>query len=433
MALISLFRFTRIIMITISQNGAVDFHGFWYAGQFVRQGTDPFAAYLYQLEPKVPVKYLDGITIKTLPIAQKNLTQEESNTPLMVLFLSPLAFLSWKTAKIVWMVVNLFFLLLVPRLVIRLYPNVKPIALKYKLMIYFGLWGLLASSNAIGNGQSTFLVFILSLASILTSKKNWFLAGLVLGIALSKYSLSLPFLVFILLFHKNYKVLLVSVCFQILGFVSLAVLTRTSMTVLFIEYLRIISMYIGSPGIHLAGILSPQTLPAYCLVLIFAILATWAYLHMQHDMTHIMHTTTGSDTSHSLAGSEKILPGVVHVQALNLMNFWILLSVYHREYDAITYILFVALIIIGLTNNYWNLSRREQISLFLLTIVVTAALSRPGDSIYQVIPASFTFIGNMLASNWVASLALVIGFGINIWLSFKIRDNGPLSKVGALR
>lgn len=60
MSLLSMFRLIRIFVITSSPTGDRDFYSFWYSGQFIRQGEDPYRASLENLQPKVPKWYLVG-------------------------------------------------------------------------------------------------------------------------------------------------------------------------------------------------------------------------------------------------------------------------------------------------------------------------------------------------------------------------------------
>jgi hypothetical protein len=49
--------------------GSRDFHQFWYAGHFIIQGSDPYEAFFAKKPPKLPIEYLDGVTITQYPVA----------------------------------------------------------------------------------------------------------------------------------------------------------------------------------------------------------------------------------------------------------------------------------------------------------------------------------------------------------------------------
>src|SRR6185503_5078660 len=80
---------TYIFIETGKPLGARDFHQFWYAGHFILQGRDPYAAYFAGEQPKLPIKYLDGVVADHYPVAQGDLTIIPSNTPMMLLLLAP--------------------------------------------------------------------------------------------------------------------------------------------------------------------------------------------------------------------------------------------------------------------------------------------------------------------------------------------------------
>ena len=60
--------------------------------------------------------------------------------------------------------------------------------------------------------------------ALLFSDRLWVVAGLALGLALSKYSLSLPIFLF-LLYKRNFKVLLMAVATQLAGILGMAALS----------------------------------------------------------------------------------------------------------------------------------------------------------------------------------------------------------------
>ena len=60
----------RIISNTISEEGGIDFHAHWYSGHFLRQGEDPYTAYITKQELSTPIVYLDGKENLDAPIAQ---------------------------------------------------------------------------------------------------------------------------------------------------------------------------------------------------------------------------------------------------------------------------------------------------------------------------------------------------------------------------
>ncbi len=197
--------------------GARDFHQFWYAGHFILQRHDPYAAYFAGEQPRLPIRYLDGVTINQYPVARPDLEITPSNTPTMLILLTPLAYFSWNDAKWSFMLINLVLMLITGWLVLRYisFGGIR-LALPDEILIFLVYFDLSATRIAIENGQTTLLVFLLMLITLLSMERSWFGSGLSLGVALSKYSLSLPVFLF-LIYKKKFEALLVTIGVQILG------------------------------------------------------------------------------------------------------------------------------------------------------------------------------------------------------------------------
>jgi len=416
LSLLSIFRLFRIIDITFSPTGGLDFHSFWYSGQFIRQGEDPFRASLENLQPRVPIWYVDGKTTTSLPVSQ-GLTIGTSYPAFVYLFLIPFSFFSWPTAKILWMAINLGLMFLVPVLVVNLFRQKSIVSSSHRAIVCLAPWGLLATSEAIGNGQTSYLVLTLSLVALLTASKNRLVAGIALGVALSKYSLCLPFLLFLLFLKKEYRVVAIAIILQVLGFLLLSVLTKTSFISLLGEYYRIVTTLINSHGINLESLLSPHYYVAYFLVLALTFLAVWCCWRM----THPREPRLAQVDATARVDLERSRAEIIHLHALNLLAIWTLLSFYHGEYDAVVFILFVAMIVFGLANNYWDIQPEHKVLVVISTLAAVLLMSRPGVSVTSILPASLSRLGALLASSGVTSLALLISFAISLWLSLRIR------------
>jgi hypothetical protein len=61
-----------------------------------------------------------------------------------------------------------------------------------KLLVFVIALAMVSTRAVLNNGQTTFIVIVLSLLALLLRRRAWLLAGLCLGIALSKYSIVLP-------------------------------------------------------------------------------------------------------------------------------------------------------------------------------------------------------------------------------------------------
>ncbi len=148
--------------------GARDYHQFWYAGQFIRQGHDPYAAFFARETPRIPIHFTDGVTVNHYPVAQYDLERTPSNTPAMLLLLTPLSYFSWWTAKWSFFTLNIILMLAtgwlaisdIPFGGIRL-PRLQELLI---LLIYFDFS---ATRIAIENGQTSLLVFLLMMIALL--------------------------------------------------------------------------------------------------------------------------------------------------------------------------------------------------------------------------------------------------------------------------
>lgn len=54
-------------------NRETDFHSYWYAGHFIWEGEDPYRAIFEEREPRLPVRYWDGLVVTEGKIAQERL------------------------------------------------------------------------------------------------------------------------------------------------------------------------------------------------------------------------------------------------------------------------------------------------------------------------------------------------------------------------
>lgn len=331
--------------------GSRDFHQFWYAGQFIIQGRDPYQAFFAGEPPALPIVYLDGVVVDRYPVAQPGLEITPSNTPFMLLLLTPLAYYSWADAKMAFMFVNLALLLMTAILIIRRIPfgdvKLAPIDEIFIFLVYIDLS---ATRIAIENGQTTLLVFLLMLIAWLYVDRDWRISGAALGLALSKYSLSLPMFLF-LLYKRKFRVLFLSVGVQILGILGLAAITKTSPVTIVLENIQLFLRLFDQPGIHLSrwfesvsGGPFAAMLPVLVLTLaIFAPLYFWL-------------------RGRSIPSS---MQDIVDFHLVTILFIWTMLAAYHRLYDTLILISFPILIYKGLNiPSLWKLSDGERKLIF---------------------------------------------------------------------
>lgn len=379
----------RAVSHVFQPYAGVDFHSYWYSGHFVRQGSDPYAAFFEGRQPQVPVRYLDGYVASTLPIAQPQLAVVPANTAPIVLVMTLLSYFSWPTAKILWLICNLSFMLVIPWMAIKLWPDKAAIGInRNSLLIALSFWMLLATRFAVVSGQTTLLLFTLMLLALIVVDKNWILSGLALGLALSKYSLSLPIVLF-MLFTKKYRVVIVSLLVQLLGLAILCYVSGASPPQVLTSYFRMLILHTDLPGINLSSSLSPLVssnglgfIPILLIGLVSTLITAIPVIHWVRCYYS------------GLSAFNKQL-GEFHI--LNILLLWGLLVVYHREYDVVTWVVFLVLLVYGIADNVWRLSESARNSLKLFAALSIVWLSRPGEIVVDFLLPELTEMWKQLA------------------------------------
>lgn len=334
-----------IVLGTLGKHGANDFHQYWYAGQFFLAGQDPYQA------------FFSGTS---LPMRQPGLEITPSNSPALMLVLSLLSLLPWFAAKVLWLLLNLLFACLSFWLVAKKmsYPGVS-LDRQTNTIIFLLFFNLSATRIAIENGQTTLMVVVLMLAAITLTKRSWVLAGLFLGLALSKYSVSLPVVLF-LLYQRELRVLGTAFLVQFFGFVGVAMLSGNPLFFVIEEYWQLSLRLKDQSGIHLASLIHGRslddTLPALIGIALVVSLITWL---LRRRPMRAVNTA------------------ILDFHLVTILAIWSLLIGYHRLYDSLVLLLFIVLVFKSFQRpDVWNLAPWMRtavasglgIGLFLLTI-----------------------------------------------------------------
>ena len=383
--------------------GSRDFHQFWYAGHFIIQGRDPYEAFFAGEPPALPIAYVDGVTINRYPVAQADLEITPSNTPMMLLLLSSFSFFSWHLAKWMFVVVNLILMLVTGWLVIRHFPfrriKLSPIDEVLIFLVYFDLS---ATRIAIENGQTTLLVFLLMILALLYAERSWGIAGLALGIALSKYSLSLPVFIF-LLYKRNFKVLLAAITVQLLGVLGVTLVTGNSPFTIIFENIQLFFRLFDQPGIHLSRwfeFLSDNHFVSMIPVLVMTLFVFVPILFWLRNWTPF--------------DSEE--ERVLDFHLLTILFIWTLLVAYHRLYDTLIVIFFVVLVFKGLARpNLWKLTEKERTGLLVFMATIPALLILPARIVGRVLP---NYYGKHSDFVTTCLLVLMLGFSMILFRRF---------------
>ena len=160
---------------------------------------NPYFAYAHKISLPDPVRYLGGIEISADKVAQPQKAEVPANLRSTLLLTSLFSFLSWNHVLYLWFIINLALLIVIPWLTLRLLPPSLQLTPGLQWLIAFGFYASKAFRSALLVGQPSILVFCLMIVTLLLRQSHWMWAGLALGMAFGKYSLSLPIVVFLML------------------------------------------------------------------------------------------------------------------------------------------------------------------------------------------------------------------------------------------
>ncbi|MCS6888096.1 MAG: DUF2029 domain-containing protein [Chloroflexus sp.] len=384
-AIVSLF--TDVYSFPNSPFFGVDFHSYWYAGHFVHQGSDPYQAAIDGASPQLPITYIDGTVVTQEPVGQPHLMKVPANTAPIVLLLSIFALLSWPNAVWVWFICNIIFAIATAIVLTNLFMN-KPKTSDYLLSILLFI-SLFSTKSIFHTGQTSLIVGLLMFSTILLADRNRLAAGLALGIALSKYSLSLPVFLFLWLKRKR-SLVIIAILTQLLGVFALAWLTQTSPVAIITAYLAMIAAHIGQPGIHLANYFPENNIIAIALIIGITI-----------PMLFVIHYWTQQERFNLPEDQRKMLD----LSVMALFNLHILLAFYHREYDAIIWVVSFFVLFLGLKNNVWDLPKSVKIMILAFLIFSVFWMTRI-ELLAHLLPNT---IANIITTT-VLMLSFVITF-----------------------
>lgn len=364
LALYALFVLGYILNATLGEHGATDFHTYWYAGNFIQEGRDPYQA------------YFSG---ESLPVRQPGLEIAPSNTPPTMLLIYPFSYLPWMAAKILWMVCNFAFVFLIFRLVVFNLPIPGfPLDRLTQILIALLFFDLSATRIAIENGQVTVLVFLLIVSALVLADRAWLLAGFLLGLGLSKYSVALPVFLF-LLYRREYRILGVAILTQFLGVALFSLLTGNPVAAIINEQVRIFFFIYNEPGVQLATLFrgTPLALPAAIVMTlaVFGLLYAW-----------LIHRQPARDLS-----------PLVDYHVLNILILWSLLVAYHRSYDVLMIIIFMVLAFQGLFHqSLWQLSQSTSRVLAAGLGGTLILLIIPPRIVDMILPGTYDLLTNVV-------------------------------------
>jgi hypothetical protein len=405
----------RIIQFTLSTEGANDLYVYWYAGHFVREAQDPYRAFLTGQAPTLPIHYLDKTVTDLQEVIVPGWVPAPALTFPLIAVLSLFAFLSWSSVKLVWLGFNLFFILIIPPLALRIFGSKERWGAWTVVAFTMVFIGLTSTRYAASSGQMTFLVILLSLGSIHLSRSHPLLAGLLLGFALSKYSLSIGFFLYLLLFERNYRTILAAISVQATGLLVLSTMSGTPMLSVVLENIFMLIQHSKLEGIHLASLFPQKPWDVQIAIILSIAVAIPLILWYRRKKKDILVGRLSTFHRQHLLAS---------------LALWSLLVGYHRAYDVVIYILFLSL---GLSMyrypESWDLSQRSRNILLVFIGLSTIVFMLPAGSLIRGLLPSY--IGNTwtLLSVRTTTLMLLAALSITIFLLFRYRGRYNMDRL----
>ncbi|MEA1977126.1 MAG: glycosyltransferase family 87 protein [Chloroflexota bacterium] len=404
----------RIIQFTFSPAGANDLYVYWYAGHFVREGQDPYDAFLTDQKPSLPIHYLDTTVTDLRDVVVPGWVPAPALTFPLIAILSCFSFLSWPLAKLVWLGFNLLFIFMIPPLILRIFAPEERWGKWITAVFILVFVGLTSTRYAGSSGQVTFLVLLLALGSIHFSKSRPYTAGILLGIALSKYSLSIGFFLYLLLFERNFKTTLTALAVQALGLLGLSIMSGTGIVDIVRGYLFMLVHHSQLEGIHLASLFPSKPWELHIAILLSLVVSLPLLLWYKRNKEHIIN---------------KQLSPTHRQHLLTVLSLWALLVGYHRAYDVVLYILFVSLgLQLSRSPEIWNITLRNRNLLLVFVATTTFFFMLPAGSIISyLLPGE---IGRAWILFFVRMTTLILGAALaaTLYLLFRLRKNHALVK-----
>ena len=398
----------RAVQQALSPQGGNDLYTYWYAGQFLREGKDLYRTFIEGEKPTLPIVYLDRTVSDLRQIIQPNLVPAPASSPLAFFLLAPLAYLSWPLAKAVWLLINLALLGCVPYLVYRLFQEKGWLSPGEGIALACAVVGLSSTRNATASGQITFLILDLMLGAVLLADRRPWLAGLLLGAALSKYSLSLGVLLLFLLLEPKIRLVLTACLVQLVGLLALMLVSGSGLTAIVHEYLLMVTLHAGMEGIHLAALMRGSGQEAW-IGLAWTLLVTIPIAFWRWKKAFRRY------------GQSLAALGRIHLLVILLL--WALLAVYHRAYDAMVIIVYIGLIAyLAKRTQAWNLSRSARIGILAFSLAGQLLLMIPSGNVTRgLLPAMLETVWGRV-ENLTTTFLILAFLGVGFFLLFHLRS-----------
>ncbi|NJN81538.1 MAG: DUF2029 domain-containing protein [Caldilineaceae bacterium] len=400
LAIWSVLSLARTVLRIQGPIGATDFHSYWYYGHFLWQEQDPYLAFARGEQLALPIQYADGVTVERQPVAQPELATTPANTAPLLLLLSTLSVFSWPVAKTAWLILNVLLIVVIPWLVLGLLPQPKALPPHIQWLVALLFYSLKLPRAVAWLGQTSLLILTFMLLTLLLRNRTMWLAGLLFGLALSKYSLSFPVLI-LLLFTRHFGIVIIGLLTQAAGLLLVSFIGHSSILDIARVYVNMVTLHADYPGIHIAYQLGDDSLIGMSIVVGGTLLVGWFLWQWWRR--------------HQVIRQIDLLP------LLTVLSLWTLLAAYHRNYDSILVVFFVTLSIAA--QSTWLLSRGEALFLATFLVVSLLVINAPGELITPFLPTHLSRLWDPTLEKLLTA-TLVAMLAISVWLLFRIpRDD----------
>jgi Glycosyltransferase family 87 len=407
-----------------------DYYQFWFSGQYLRQNIDPYTTFSKDTNRQnstqgdvafvrgdaltFPIHYLDGAEDTQASLYEVAATKSTvpANTAPMILLISLLSYFSWPLSGGIWFFASLMMgfglIWLVLHYVEQGGLSITPFG---KLTAFLLFWGLDAARSSLQQGQTTIAVLFLGfLALYLIDRKHPVWAGVILGIALSKYNVCLPIFLLVL-YKRGFKTITIAFLVQLIATLSVSLLTHTAVLDIIQSYagLAVFSATISNSrhfGVNLGAYLQSGALNIFINGFLFAALLLYLFRRSPKGMGQF----TAEQTR------------LLDIHILSIFALWGLLGVYHLKYDIISIVIYLYLFALAASQGqWWNLSHEQARRFTVITLIVLIPL-------FFSFPLSFLFrdegIRRLIFS--MQTLSLVALLVSNFWLYSRFLAQQPV-------
>ncbi len=246
------------------------------------------------------------------------------------------------------------------------------------------------------------------LATLLLMRNRRVLAGILLGIALSKYSLAMSIFLFLLL-NREYLILIISLGVQMLGVIIISFWGTHTPLLTLNHYWQMIIHHSSLPGTHLASLFAANSQLAF-IITFFMTVALLRYLW------RIDYRSKSRNRPWCTVPNRHDGFTMTELHILSILLLWSLLVVYHRAYDTLIVIVFIAVLIYGLSSaNIWTITWEKRLGLKIFLAIFVTIMSIPATIMSIVLPADFMPAWYQIVS-YATTAILIAGICTASWL-----------------